>query len=152
MIIMCIGQPAKRIQEGDHSKSTVDPVISPPPSPGRELSGKNPKNKLNEFCQSIKFSSPIYQISDKNDSEEDLFSELQGEPGIALLSYIIYCLLRGLHIFNQFGQLYMYYTSVYHSKLGKLYPLGFNLISILLFTSCFNILNVIIFQSILATT
>ena len=79
MMIMCIGQPAKLIQEGDHSQS-VDPVISPPPSPGRQLSGKNPKSKLNEFCQPIKFSSSIYQISDKNDSEEGLFSELQGEP------------------------------------------------------------------------
>ena len=64
MIIMCIGQPAKLIQEGDHSQSTVDPVISPRPSLGREFSGKNPKSKLNELCQSMKLSSPIYQISE----------------------------------------------------------------------------------------
>ena len=66
MIIMCIGQPAKLIQEGDHSQSTVDPVISPRPSLGREFSGKNPKSKLNELCQSMKFSSPSYQISEND--------------------------------------------------------------------------------------
>ena len=61
MIMMCIGQPAKLIQKGDYSQSTVDP---PHPTPGRELFAKNPKSKLNEFCQSMKFSSPIYQISE----------------------------------------------------------------------------------------
>ena len=58
---MCIGQPAKLIQKGDYSQSTVDP---PPPSPSRELSDKSTKSKLNEFCQSMKFSSPSYQISE----------------------------------------------------------------------------------------
>ena len=80
MIIMCIGQPAKLIQAGNNSRSTVDPLISPCLKPSKEFSGKNLKSKLNEFCQSMKFSSPICPISNKNDSEEDLFSELQGEP------------------------------------------------------------------------
>ena len=58
---MCIGQPAKLIQKVDYSQSTVGPSH---PTPGRELFAKNPKSKLNEFCQSMKFSSPIYQISE----------------------------------------------------------------------------------------
>ena len=51
------------MQKVDNLQSTADPVISSRPSPIKENS-RNPKSKLNEFCQSKKFSSPKYQTSE----------------------------------------------------------------------------------------
>ena len=51
------------MQEVDNLQSTADPVVSSWPSPVKEFS-RNSKSKLNEFCQSKKFSLPKYQISE----------------------------------------------------------------------------------------
>ena len=59
-----IGQPPKRIEQASPGlKLYIDSSISARPPPGKELS-KNPKSLLNEFCQSNKFSLPMYQTSE----------------------------------------------------------------------------------------
>ena len=55
--------PPKLMQEVDNLQSTADPVVSSQPSPIKQFS-RNPKSKLNEFCQSKKFSLPKYQTSE----------------------------------------------------------------------------------------
>ena len=57
------GQPPKHIQKVDNLQSSPDPAVLSRPSPVKEFLG-NPKSKLNEFCQSKKFSSPKYQTSE----------------------------------------------------------------------------------------
>ena len=57
------GQSPKHIQKADNLQSAPDPAVLSQPSPVKEFLG-NPKSKLNEFCQSKKFSSPKYQISE----------------------------------------------------------------------------------------
>ena len=57
------GQPPKHFQKVDNLQSAPDPVVLSQPSSVKEFLG-NPKSKLNEFCQSKKFSSPKYQTSE----------------------------------------------------------------------------------------
>ena len=53
-------QPKKIEQEAPVLQFLVSPSISARPSSGNELS-KNPKNKLQELCQSLKLPLPKYQ-------------------------------------------------------------------------------------------
>jgi len=57
---MHIGQPPKIDQGASYSQPPVDSSFLPRPPLGKEFF-KNPKSLLNEFCQSMKFSSPSYQ-------------------------------------------------------------------------------------------
>ena len=61
-IYMYIGQQPKQIeQEGPVSLCLVNSSISPRPSPPVNELSKNPKNQLQELCQSLKFPLPKYQ-------------------------------------------------------------------------------------------